>query len=109
MEAFLGLLSKYQLFKNSLLNVSKKRDGLSVCLSYSSQSLLVLAGNSLRVVGCRIVAAYLRRLQRYLPDKVGSNACRDQLMSLIFLRKYEEPPPPPTSHRTHSSPITNLC
>ena len=97
---FLGQLSKYQLFKKSLLNVSKKRHRLSVCLSYGSQSLLVLAGNSLMVVSVGIVAAYLRRLHSYLPDKVGSSACRDQLMSLIFLGRCEEIPhsPLPPEH-----------
>lgn len=84
-----------------MLDVSKKRDRLSVCLSQSSQSLLLLAGNSLRVVSVRNVAAYLRRLQTDLPDKVGSNVCRDQLMSLTFLRKYEAPHPTP--RRTHLS------
>jgi hypothetical protein len=101
MVAFSGQLTKYQLFKQNLLDVSYKRDHISVCLSYSSQSLLVLAGHSLKVVCVRIIVAYLKRLRRELSDKVGSNACRDQQMSLTSLRKYEDPhqyPPPPQRH-----------
>jgi len=70
----------------------------------------VLAGNSLNVVSIRIVAGYLRRLRRDLPDKVGSNACRDQRMSLTFLRQYEGsplPPPPPLPTEHTPQPLQN--
>jgi len=83
------------------MSVRRETVCLSVCLSYSSQSLLVLAGNSFRVVSARNVAAYLRKLRKDLPCKVGTNVCRDQLMSLTFLRKYEAPHPTP--RRTHLS------